>query len=75
MVQLDGNLMLHCRGDAQVHWLREERPNRRLKEERREHHLSTISVPKARPEHQGKYICLEESSGEKTSIYVYVKGR
>ncbi|XP_046692281.1 mast/stem cell growth factor receptor kita isoform X2 [Silurus meridionalis] len=72
-VQLDENLLLHCHGDSEVRWLREDRPTRIIREEQRDHQLSTIKVPKAKPQHQGKYICLEESSGEESFIYVYVK--
>lgn len=35
---------------------------------------STLYIPKAHPAHMGRYICLEEASQEKASIYVYVKG-
>ncbi|MCI4389293.1 hypothetical protein PGIGA_G00096220 [Pangasianodon gigas] len=71
-VQLDGSLILRCHGDAPVHWARDERRNRTLREEQRGHQMSTIYVAKAKAQHQGKYTCLEESSGEKSSIYVYV---
>ncbi|XP_060773368.1 mast/stem cell growth factor receptor kita isoform X3 [Neoarius graeffei] len=71
-VQLNGRLILYCHGDAPVRWLREDRPNRILREEQRNHSLSTINVTTAKSHHQGKYICLEESSDEKRSIYVYV---
>ncbi len=37
--------------------------------------MSTLHIPRAQPVHMGRYICLEESSNEKASIYVYVKGR
>lgn len=74
-VQLNGNFTLHCHCDAPVHWLREERPNRILREEQRGDHLSTVFVDKAWPQHQGKYICLDESTGETSSIYVFVTGK
>ncbi|TSN30194.1 Mast/stem cell growth factor receptor kita [Bagarius yarrelli] len=71
-VQLDGNLVLLCHGDSPVRWLREDRPTRSMREEQRDHQLSTINITKVKPQHRGKYICLEESTGEKSSIYVYV---
>ncbi|XP_017311746.1 mast/stem cell growth factor receptor kita isoform X1 [Ictalurus punctatus] len=71
-VQLNGNLVLRCHGDSPVRWFREERPSRILRDEQRDHQLSTINMTKAKPQDQGKYICMEESSGEKSSIYVYV---
>ncbi|KAM9435908.1 mast/stem cell growth factor receptor kita isoform 2-T2 [Clarias gariepinus] len=72
-VQLNGKLVLHCHGDAPVLWEREERPNRPLKEQQREHHLSIITLDRVMSHHQGKYNCLEGPSREKSSIYVYVK--
>lgn len=72
---LDGNLILHCHGDGPVQWHRDERPGRTMREEQRSNRLSTITVTKVKPFHMGKYVCLEEQSGEKSTIYVFVKGR
>ncbi|KAA0708702.1 Mast/stem cell growth factor receptor kita [Triplophysa tibetana] len=71
-VPLNGNFSLHCQSDSSVRWMREDRPTRTIKEEQREGLLTILKVPKAGPQHMGKYSCREES-GEKSSIYVYVK--
>lgn len=57
-----------------MRWLREGRPTRNLNEQR-EGHVAVLKVSKAGPLHMGKYSCREEKSGEKSSIYVYVKGK
>ncbi|XP_030627009.1 mast/stem cell growth factor receptor kita [Chanos chanos] len=72
-VPLDGQLSLHCRGDRPVQWQRDDRPGRKLKGERREGNESIIYVSKAQPLHMGRYTCEEDSTGERSSIYVYVK--
>lgn len=74
-VPLNGNFILHCQSDSSVRWLREDRPTRTLKEEQRDGLFTVLKVPKAGPQHMGKYSCREDSSGEKSSIYVYVKGK
>ncbi|GAA6082125.1 mast/stem cell growth factor receptor kita isoform X1, partial [Tachysurus ichikawai] len=71
-VQLYGQFVLRCHGEAPVRWLREDRPTRIIKEEKRDHHLSTINVTKVTSLYRGNYICLEESTGQSNSIYVYV---
>lgn len=45
-----------------------------MRGEKRIDGMSTLHIPRAQPVHMGRYICLEESSSEKASIYVYVKG-
>ncbi|XP_062858176.1 mast/stem cell growth factor receptor kita [Trichomycterus rosablanca] len=72
-VPLDGDLVLRCHGDGPVQWHRDERPGRTIKEELRDNRLSTITVTRAKPFHMGKYVCSEEHSGEKSTIYVFVK--
>lgn len=57
-----------------MRWLREDRPTRILKEQR-QGQVTVLKVNKAGPQHMGKYSCREEESGEKSSIYVYVKGK
>ncbi|XP_051954295.1 mast/stem cell growth factor receptor kita-like isoform X2 [Xyrauchen texanus] len=71
-VPLYGDFSLRCQSNSSVRWLREDRPSRILKGER-EGQLTILKVTKAGPQHMGKYSCQEEMSGEKSSIYVYVK--
>ncbi|XP_051951306.1 mast/stem cell growth factor receptor kita isoform X4 [Xyrauchen texanus] len=72
-VPLNGDFNLLCHSDSSVRWIREDRPSRTLKEEQRKGQLTVLKVTRAGPQHMGKYSCQEESSGEKSSIYVYVK--
>jgi hypothetical protein len=55
-----------------MRWQREDRP--KLRGEVRSNGVSDLEIPKAQPVHMGRYICLEESSGEQSSVYVFVKG-
>uniref|UniRef100_A0A8C1WXB2 receptor protein-tyrosine kinase n=1 Tax=Cyprinus carpio TaxID=7962 RepID=A0A8C1WXB2_CYPCA len=71
-VPLNSDFSLHCQSDSSVRWLREDRPTRILKEQR-QGQVTVLKVNKAGPQHMGKYSCREEESGEKSSIYVYVK--
>ncbi|KTG35882.1 hypothetical protein cypCar_00031968 [Cyprinus carpio] len=73
-VPLNSDFSLHCQSDSSVRWLREDRPTRILKEQR-QGEVTVLKVNKAGPQHMGKYSCREEESGEKSSIYVYVKGK
>uniref|UniRef100_A0A673N749 Mast/stem cell growth factor receptor Kit n=1 Tax=Sinocyclocheilus rhinocerous TaxID=307959 RepID=A0A673N749_9TELE len=72
IVPLNDDFSLHCQSDSSVRWLREDRPTRILKEQR-QGQVTVLKVSKAGPQHMGKYSCREEASGEKSSIYVYVK--
>lgn len=45
-----------------------------MRGEKRVAGTSTLRIAKAQPVHMGRYICLEESTKERSSIYVYVKG-
>nr|XP_055041344.1 mast/stem cell growth factor receptor kita isoform X2 [Misgurnus anguillicaudatus] len=72
-VPLHGDFTLRCQSDSSVHWVREDRTSRPLKEQQREGQLSIFKVPRAGPQHMGKYTCKEEKSDLKSSIYVYVK--
>ncbi|KAM4628760.1 mast/stem cell growth factor receptor kita isoform 2-T2 [Polymixia lowei] len=71
VAQLNAPLTLRCQGEQLVHWQREDRL--KVRGEERSVGVSVLRIPRAQPVHMGRYICLEESSGEKTSIYVYVK--
>lgn len=73
VVLLNTPFELQCRGVKAMQWQREERP--RVRGEKKIDGMSTLYIPKAQPAHMGRYICLEESSQQRTSIYVYVKGR
>lgn len=74
-VPLNGDFSLRCQSNSSVRWMREDRPTRTLKEEQRQGQLTVLKVSKASPQHMGKYSCREDRSGEKSSIYVYVKGK
>uniref|UniRef100_A0A672QGI2 Mast/stem cell growth factor receptor Kit n=1 Tax=Sinocyclocheilus grahami TaxID=75366 RepID=A0A672QGI2_SINGR len=71
-VPLNSDFSLRCQSDSSVRWLREDRPTRILKAQR-QGQVTVLKVNKAGPQHMGKYSCREEASGEKSSIYVYVK--
>ncbi|XP_039548665.1 mast/stem cell growth factor receptor kita isoform X2 [Pimephales promelas] len=71
-VPLNGDFSLRCQSNSSVRWMREDRPTRTLKEEQRQGQLTVLKMSKAGPQHMGKYSCCEET-GEKSSIYVYVK--
>ncbi|XP_071395168.1 mast/stem cell growth factor receptor kita isoform X1 [Centroberyx affinis] len=71
VVPLNAPFNLHCQGEKVMHWQREDR--RRVRGEMRSDGVSSLHISRAQPVHMGRYFCLEESSGEQTSIYVYVK--
>ncbi|KAM3875688.1 mast/stem cell growth factor receptor kita [Diretmus argenteus] len=71
VVQLNARLSLRCQGEQVVHWQREDRT--KVRGEERSTGVSILHISRAQPVHMGRYICLEESSREQTSIYVYVK--
>ncbi|CAL8309399.1 unnamed protein product [Lota lota] len=71
VVPLNGPLSLHCSGQRVVQWRREAGP--RVRGEVRTPGMSVLHVPRATPVQMGRYVCLEESTGEQASIYVYVK--
>nr|Q8JFR5.2 RecName: Full=Mast/stem cell growth factor receptor kita; Short=SCFR; AltName: Full=Tyrosine-protein kinase Kit; Flags: Precursor [Danio rerio]CAI11666.1 kit receptor [Danio rerio] len=72
-VPLYSNFSLHCQSNSTVRWQHENRPMRTLKEEQRQGQQTILKVNRAGPQHLGKYSCREEKTGEKSSIYVYVK--
>lgn len=74
VIDLHKPFELHCKGEKEMQWLREERPNAKLRGEKKIEGMSTLHIPKAQPGHMGRYICLEKSSGEKASVYIYVRG-
>ncbi|CAB1332083.1 unnamed protein product, partial [Coregonus sp. 'balchen'] len=71
VIPLNAPFSLHCQGDQVMRWQREDRP--KLRGEVRSNGASDLKIPKAQPVHMGRYICLEESSGEQSSVYVFVK--
>ncbi|XP_076583026.1 mast/stem cell growth factor receptor kita isoform X2 [Chaetodon auriga] len=71
VISLNAPFELRCQGVKAMQWQREERP--KVRGEKRVDGMSTLHIPRAQPVHMGRYICLEESSQEKASIYVYVK--
>ncbi|XP_053177767.1 mast/stem cell growth factor receptor kita [Scomber japonicus] len=71
VVQLNAPFSLRCQGEKDMHWEREDRL--KVRGESKTVGMSTLHINRAQPIHLGRYICLEESSGEKASIYIYVK--
>ncbi|KAM9479338.1 mast/stem cell growth factor receptor Kit-like isoform 4-T4 [Salvelinus alpinus] len=71
VIPLNIPFSLLCQGDQVVQWKREDRP--KLRGEERTNGSSVLNIPRAQPGHMGRYICLEERTGEQSSIYVYVK--
>ncbi|KAM6963200.1 mast/stem cell growth factor receptor kita [Aplochiton taeniatus] len=71
VIPLNAPFSLHCHGEQVVRWQREDRP--KVRGEERSAGASVLRVPRAQPLHMGRYICVEDSSGENSSIYVYVK--
>ncbi|XP_003973982.2 mast/stem cell growth factor receptor Kit isoform X1 [Takifugu rubripes] len=71
VVSLNAPLELQCQGEKAMQWQREERP--KVRGETKVDGKSTLYIPKAHPAHMGRYICLEETSQERASIYIYVK--
>lgn len=72
VVLLNAPFELQCQGEKAMQWQREERP--KVRREKKVDGKSTLYIPKAHPSNMGRYICLEEASQERASIYVYVKG-
>ncbi|TKS75028.1 Mast/stem cell growth factor receptor [Collichthys lucidus] len=71
VVSLNAPFELRCQGVKAMQWQREERP--KVRGEKKTDGMSILHIPRAQPVHMGRYICLEESSMEQASIYVYVK--
>lgn len=55
-----------------MQWQRLERP--KVRGEKKVDGMSTLYISRAQPALMGRYICLEEATQDKASIYVYVKG-
>lgn len=72
VVSVNAPFELRCQGVKAMQWQREERP--KVRGEKKTDGMSILHIPRAQPVHMGRYICLEESSMEQASIYVYVKG-
>ncbi|GLD65525.1 mast/stem cell growth factor receptor Kit isoform X1 [Lates japonicus] len=73
VIDLNKPFDLHCHGEKEMQWQREDRPNVKLRGEKKIDGMSTLHVTRAQPLHMGRYICLEKSSGEQASIYIYVR--
>ncbi|XP_030228746.1 mast/stem cell growth factor receptor kita isoform X2 [Gadus morhua] len=71
VVPLNSPLSLRCSGQRVVQWRREA--GSRVRGEVRTPGMSVLHVPRATAVQMGRYVCLEESTGEQASIYVYVK--
>ncbi|KAE8294517.1 Mast/stem cell growth factor receptor Kit [Larimichthys crocea] len=71
VVSVNAPFELRCQGVKAMQWQREERP--KVRGEKKTDGMSILHIPRAQPVHMGRYICLEESSMEQASIYVYVK--
>ncbi|XP_041646532.1 mast/stem cell growth factor receptor kita [Cheilinus undulatus] len=71
VVMLNKPFELRCQGEKAMQWQREDRL--KVRGEKKIDGMSTLHIPRAQVVHMGRYICLEESSGTSTSIYVYVK--
>uniref|UniRef100_A0A4W5KHZ5 receptor protein-tyrosine kinase n=1 Tax=Hucho hucho TaxID=62062 RepID=A0A4W5KHZ5_9TELE len=71
VIPLNAPFSLRCQGDQVMRWQREDRP--KLRGEVRSNGASDLKILRAQPVHMGRYICLEESSGEQSSVYVFVK--
>nr|XP_020459033.1 mast/stem cell growth factor receptor Kit-like isoform X2 [Monopterus albus] len=71
VIDLNKPFELHCLGIKEMQWLREDRA--KVRGEKTVNGMSSLHITKAQPLHMGRYICLEKSSGERASIYVYVR--
>lgn len=72
-----GQLELRCedntRFDAnRLRWHRDK--GRRIEGEQAEDGASVINLTSIQPQHMGRYTCVSTQTGEKSSIYIYVKG-
>ncbi|XP_061535634.1 KIT proto-oncogene, receptor tyrosine kinase b isoform X2 [Phycodurus eques] len=72
-----GRLELYCHDDAtrpgatsRLRWQREKA--RRLEGEAQEGGVAVVKVPAVQAYHMGRYVCVNNSTLERTSIYVYV---
>uniref|UniRef100_A0A4W4EV51 receptor protein-tyrosine kinase n=1 Tax=Electrophorus electricus TaxID=8005 RepID=A0A4W4EV51_ELEEL len=69
-------LELRCHDDMQLstgslRWLREK--NRRIEGEHEENGATIIHLISSQPQHMGRYTCENVLTGEKNSVYIYVK--
>lgn len=74
-----GKLELRCTDNAttsgapsRLRWMRERA--RRVDGEVEEGRVTYIKVSPVQPLHMGRYVCINNSTMEHSSIYVYVKG-
>nr|XP_057928731.1 mast/stem cell growth factor receptor kita isoform X1 [Doryrhamphus excisus] len=70
VVPLHAPFDLHCHGNKEMQWQQEGR--QKVRGEQRADGVSVLRITRAQPLHMGRYICLERTSGQQTSIYVYV---
>ncbi|XP_061883321.1 mast/stem cell growth factor receptor kita-like isoform X1 [Entelurus aequoreus] len=69
-----GRLELHCHDNASASGLRWQRDKaRRLEGEAEEGGVAVVKVAAVQPYHMGRYVCVNNSTRESSSIYVYVK--
>ncbi|XP_061685229.1 KIT proto-oncogene, receptor tyrosine kinase b [Syngnathoides biaculeatus] len=69
-----GRLELRCRDNATASTLRWQREKaRRLEGEADEGGAAVVKVPAAQAYHMGRYVCVNNNTLERASIYVYVK--
>lgn len=73
VVPLNAPFDLRCQGEKEIQWQREERS--KVRGERRTEGASALHVDRALPVHMGRYVCLERTSGQQASIYVFVNGK
>ncbi|KAM9314826.1 KIT proto-oncogene, receptor tyrosine kinase b [Pholidichthys leucotaenia] len=78
VVPKDGKLELHCYDDAttaepppSLRWLRVK--SRSLEGKMEEGRVATVKVSAAQTKHMGLYVCVNNSTQEQSSVYVYVK--
>ncbi|KAF7203269.1 mast/stem cell growth factor receptor kita isoform X1 [Nothobranchius furzeri] len=71
VVPLNQRFSLHCQSDSRIQWRREDR-TKQLRASQVDGMLTLVQT-RALAQHMGRYICMEESSKEQASIYVYVK--
>lgn len=78
VIQKGGQLELRCedntRFDAnRLRWNRDK--GRRIEGEQAEDGASVINLTSIQLQHMGRYTCVSTQTGEKSSIYIYVKGQ
>lgn len=68
-----GQLELRCHDDTgEVRWQREK--GKRTEGSREEDGAAVIVLASTQAQHMGRYTCENTQTGEKSSVYIYVKG-